>query len=146
MAAIRPACAGEPVTARINQGKAINETCDPMAETTCPLHSSRKSRLRHNEAELAGAMRVSGIAFPYLAHGKADYVVIYCARKQYTTILDEESLYDHHRTDAHRAGFDGRDAGTGGCLLRRKHTARRVEFSYQRFAFSAPVYPRAGTD
>src|SRR5215469_618043 len=67
MAAIRPACAGEPVTAKINHGKAINETCDPIAETICPLHSSKKSRLCHNEAGRAGIVRVFGIAFPLVA-------------------------------------------------------------------------------
>src|SRR5229473_2306588 len=64
MAAIRPACAGEPVTAKITHGKAINETCDPIAETICPLHSSKKSRLCHNEAGRAGGVRVFGMAFP----------------------------------------------------------------------------------
>jgi hypothetical protein len=41
-------------------GKASNETCDPMADTTCPLHSSKKSRLRHNETGRTAAVRVSG--------------------------------------------------------------------------------------
>ena len=54
----------EPVIANINHGKAINETCDPIAETIFPLHSSKKSRLCHNEAGRAGGVRVFGMAFP----------------------------------------------------------------------------------
>src|SRR5947209_5531033 len=64
MAAIKPACTGEPVTARINHGKASVETCDPMADTICPLHSSKKSRCRHKEAGRATAVGLPG--FPAL--------------------------------------------------------------------------------
>src|SRR6266566_3069844 len=64
MAAIKPACSGEPVTDRINHGKANVETCDPMADTICPLHSSKKSRCRHNEAGRATAVGLPG--FPAL--------------------------------------------------------------------------------
>src|SRR5947209_20036888 len=62
MAAIKPACTGEPVTARINHGKASVETCDPMADTICPLHSSKKSRCRHNEAGRATAVGLPGFS------------------------------------------------------------------------------------
>jgi hypothetical protein len=42
----KPAFAGESVSARTNSGKATDDTADPTEETTCPLQSRTKSRLR----------------------------------------------------------------------------------------------------
>jgi len=42
----RLAFAGESVSVRTSSGNATDETADPTAETTCPLQTSRKSRLR----------------------------------------------------------------------------------------------------
>src|SRR5207253_3154574 len=41
-----PACAGEPVSDSTRSGKASPLTSEPSVETTCPLHSRMKSRLR----------------------------------------------------------------------------------------------------
>jgi hypothetical protein len=39
------AFAGDCISASTSIGNATDETADPRAETTCPLHSSMKSRL-----------------------------------------------------------------------------------------------------
>jgi len=44
-----PAFAGECVSARTSSGKATPVTRVPTVETTCPLHSRMKSRLRQSE-------------------------------------------------------------------------------------------------
>src|SRR5437763_963226 len=68
MAAITPACTGEPVTAKISHGKASSETCDPTADIICPPHSNKKSRLCHNETGRIATVGVFG-ASSFFASG-----------------------------------------------------------------------------
>jgi hypothetical protein len=65
-AATNPACAGECVSASTSSGKAICDTCVPMIEIVCPLHSSMQSRFFHNGMDRSGWVVSSVRIFPPL--------------------------------------------------------------------------------